>query len=106
MKFSIKDFFSKCDEIRSFLRNWSHLLKRSLKKNFIFCAVNLLKKRLKYVEDGITLVLTFHPAPHIVFDVLNRAHQHVQKSPLPKAVLPKHPCVPLRNPIQRNYLKN
>ena len=30
MKFSIKDFFSKCDQIRSFLRIWSHLLKKIL----------------------------------------------------------------------------
>ena len=28
MKFSIQDFFSKCDQIRSFLRIWSHLLKK------------------------------------------------------------------------------
>ena len=28
MKFSIKDFFSKCDKIPSFLRIWSHLLKK------------------------------------------------------------------------------
>ena len=34
-----KDFFSKCDQIRSFLWIWSHLLKKSLMKNFIFCAV-------------------------------------------------------------------
>ena len=27
MKFSIKDFFSKCDQIRSFLWIWLHLLK-------------------------------------------------------------------------------
>ena len=39
MKFSIKDFFSKCDQICSFLRIWSHLLKKSLMENFIFCAV-------------------------------------------------------------------
>ena len=39
MKFSIKDFFSKCDQIRRKLRNWSHLLKKSLIENFIFCAV-------------------------------------------------------------------
>ena len=39
LKFSIKDFLSKCDQIRSFLRIWSHLLKKSLMKNFIFCAV-------------------------------------------------------------------
>ena len=30
-KFSIKDFFSKCGQIRSFLRICSHLLKKSLK---------------------------------------------------------------------------
>ena len=39
MKFSIKDFFSKCDQIRRKLRIWSHLLKKSLMKNFIFCVV-------------------------------------------------------------------
>ena len=32
MKFSIKDFFSKCDQIR-------RILKKSLMENFIFCAV-------------------------------------------------------------------
>ena len=31
MKFSIKDFFSKCEQIRSFLRIWSHLPKKSLR---------------------------------------------------------------------------
>ena len=36
MKFSIKDFFSKCDQILSFLRIWSHLLKKSLMENLIF----------------------------------------------------------------------
>ena len=40
MKFSIKDFYSKCDQIRRKLRIWSHLLKKSLMENFIFCAVN------------------------------------------------------------------
>ena len=42
MKFSIKDFFSKFDQIRSFLRIWSHLLKKSLIENSIFCAVFLV----------------------------------------------------------------
>ena len=37
MKFSIKDFFSKCDQIRSFVLIWSHLLKKSLIEDFIFC---------------------------------------------------------------------
>ena len=36
MKFSIKVFFSKYDQIRSFLRIWPHLLKKSLIDNFIF----------------------------------------------------------------------
>ena len=36
---TFKDFFSKCDQIRSFLRIWSHLLKKSLMENFIFYAV-------------------------------------------------------------------
>ena len=39
MKLSIKDFFSKCDKIRSKLRIWSHFLKKSLMEIFIFCAV-------------------------------------------------------------------
>ena len=33
----MKDFFSKCDQIRS-LRIWSHLLKKLLIENFIFSA--------------------------------------------------------------------
>ena len=40
-KFTIKDFSSKCDQIRSFLRIWSHLLEKSLMKNFIFCAAKV-----------------------------------------------------------------
>ena len=39
IKFSIKDFFSKCNQIHSKLRIWSHLLKKPLMENFIFCAV-------------------------------------------------------------------
>ena len=39
MKFSIKDFFSKCDQICRKLRIWPHFLKKSLTENFIFCAV-------------------------------------------------------------------
>ena len=39
MKISIKDFFSNCDQIRSFLRIWSYLQKKSLMENFIFCVV-------------------------------------------------------------------
>ena len=38
-KLSIKGFFSKYDQIRSLLRIWSHLMKKSLMENFIFCAL-------------------------------------------------------------------
>ena len=39
MKFSIKDLFSKYDQIHSFLWIWSHELKKSLMENFSYCAV-------------------------------------------------------------------
>ena len=62
MKFSIKDFFSKCDQIRSILRIWSHLPKKSLMENFIFCAVtdrhysadyrNLLWKKINIQQQN------------------------------------------------------
>ena len=44
MKFSIKDFYSKCDLIRGKLWIWSYLLKKSLMENFIFvqCKPNVL----------------------------------------------------------------
>ena len=40
MKISVKDFFSKFDQIHSFLWLWSHLMKKSLMENFIFYAVH------------------------------------------------------------------
>ena len=36
MKFSVKDFFSQCDQIRRKQCIWSCLLKKSIMKNFIF----------------------------------------------------------------------
>ena len=39
MKFSINNLFSKCNQIRSFLRIWPHLLKKSVMENLIFCEV-------------------------------------------------------------------
>ena len=45
-KFSHKDFFSKRDQIRSFLRIWSHLLKKSLTEILYFmqCLVCMIFK--------------------------------------------------------------
>ena len=37
MKISIKDLFSKCDQIRRKLRMWSHLLKKFLVEIFFLC---------------------------------------------------------------------
>ena len=50
LKFSTKDFFSKCDQTRRKLRIFSHLLNKSLMENFIFCAVEKLHLYLIYKE--------------------------------------------------------
>ena len=55
MKFSIKDFFSKCEQIRKKLLIWSHLLKKSLIKNFIFCAMRFVS--LILAEDSVEFEL-------------------------------------------------
>ena len=60
MRFSIKDFFSKCEQICSSLRIWSHLLKKSSMENFLFCVVDVLQKRCSWKFRNIhrkTLVL-------------------------------------------------
>ena len=44
MKFFIKDFFSKDNQIRSFLRIFLHLLRKSLMINFSFWAVNIMQR--------------------------------------------------------------
>ena len=59
MKFSIKDFFSKCDQIRSFLRIWSHLLRKSFMENFIFCGVYGLEIPVTYSFTGLDKVVAW-----------------------------------------------
>ena len=59
---------------------------------------DLHEKRPKHQEDIVTLILTFHLALHVIFDILNSAHHHIAKSPLSKSVLPKPPRVVFRNP--------
>ena len=51
MKFSIRDFFSKCDQIRRKLRIGSHLLKKSLMENFIFRAVVFVPLSMEQYEN-------------------------------------------------------
>ena len=43
MKFSIKDLFSKCDQIHRKLRIWSQLLKKSLMENFILMSSDYME---------------------------------------------------------------
>ena len=77
MNFSIKDFFSIYDQIRRKLANSSHLLKKSLKENFIFCTVATVKYRkdnwdtniqytrqiFQYVDTNIAWAKTFSTFP-------------------------------------------
>ena len=60
MKFSIKDYFSKCDQSRRFLRIWLHLLKKSLMENFIFCVV------WTKMDTEASISLRFEPRNKIV----------------------------------------
>ena len=52
MKFSIKDFFSKCDQIRSFLRIWLHLLKKSLMEtsSFVQCIISISSEKVRTTQ--------------------------------------------------------
>ena len=57
MKFSIIDFFSKCDQIRSFcsfLRIWSHLPKKSLMEIFTFAQCQRELFHWFYATFGVT----------------------------------------------------
>ena len=56
MKFSIKDFFSKCDQIRSVLWIWSHLLKSSYWKSSVYMVTTLVIQCKKY-ENRLTLLV-------------------------------------------------
>ena len=53
MKFSIRDFFRKCEQIRSFMWVWSYLLKKFFMKNFIFSAVTELKNVQKLFFEKV-----------------------------------------------------
>ena len=73
MKFSIKDFFSKCDQICRTLRIWTHLLKKPLMENFIFSAVWDSGLSFKcwllsiFSSSGVFLANCFHKKQCILF---------------------------------------
>ena len=73
MKFSIKCFFSKCDQIRSFLRIWSHLLKNFLMENVIF---------VQWHRDFSTLIMfsfTVYLVFSLVFKYLLLSHFRIRR---------------------------
>ena len=59
MKFSIKDLFSKCDQIRCFQRIWLYLLKKFLMENFIFCAVGIFQRSWADLQKRYIVELHF-----------------------------------------------
>ena len=61
MKFSIKDFFSKCDLIRQKQQIWLHLLKNSLMENFIFFVQWILTtfSNLPAITKGFSIMVFF-----------------------------------------------
>ena len=50
VKFPIKDFFSKCDQIRRKLRIWPHLLKKSSMEHFLVFAVKYVDLYIQFLE--------------------------------------------------------
>ena len=87
MKFSIKNFFSKCDQ---FVQIWSRLLKKSLMENFIFCALLLFSqlhsmpfyldcqpmKKLYYLQYQympffVTSMAVLLYMPYVLFRIIN-----------------------------------
>ena len=69
MKVSNEDFFSKCDQIRSFLRIWSHLLRKFLMENFTLCAV--------YKIDMTGAVSTLWGVWRVIFFGQNKGEEKV-----------------------------
>ena len=78
MIFSMKNFFSKCDRIRSFLQIWPHLLKKSLMKNFIFCSV--CGKFVSFYSRALSIEGTldqtyFRSNPHSSLEKIDSSHK-------------------------------
>ena len=109
MNFSIKDYFSKCEQIGSFLQIWSHLLKKSLTEKAIFvqsvsCPVEIIESKYIYKKVNIyikkrTLHLAFlvliktHPDVHLILhqwaldNSPHSLHSHVQQNKIRKILL-------------------
>ena len=72
MKFSIKGFFSKCDQIRNFLRIWSHLLKKISNGKLHFLCSEI--ENIDYIVTKLFIVATYsEKLPHL------KSHEHLIK---------------------------
>ena len=59
-KFSMKDFFNKCDPIRRKLRIWSNLLKKPSTEKFTFCEVSNFKLTYYLLEFLFFTLRKYH----------------------------------------------
>ena len=65
---------------------------------------DLLCKRKKEIYNRITLVLTYHPALTIVFEVLQKEHRHMLKYQRLTAVLPLPRLAPRNAKTLKDHL--
>ena len=110
-----EDLQQKLNDLESWLTDRGYraeVVRPEIRKvNSIDCNV-LLEKGPENQEDSVTLILTFHPALHAIFDILEFAHRHIEKSSFLISILPKPPRVVFRNPkslrdkIVRSKLKS
>ena len=63
-KFSVQNFFSKCEEIRIKLRIYSHSLNKSLTENFILCVVNITGSTNKSDKLFLNLIASLSGTLH------------------------------------------
>ena len=78
-KFFIKDFFHKCDQMRRKLRIWSHLLKKYLMENFIFCTVLWLPYTLPVALLLINFDFAFLMLVFIEIDFTVEKHYFIRR---------------------------
>ena len=98
MKFLIKHFFSKCDQIHGKLRIWSHLLKKSLMENFSFCAVRVTNFQSFEFKEGDVIPLNVDNISPLFFHIflLILLRNNLQQSLLAFSII-FHEVIKLRN---------
>ena len=80
MKFSIKDSFSKCDQIRSFLRIWSHIRKKSLMETSFFVQWKISDQLASQVISSTRVsseaVVRNRSVKKVFFEILQNSHEN------------------------------